>query len=147
MRFAEFTVGQVIETRSRPIDEGEILDFARSYDPQWFHTDAQRAASGRWGGLIASGWHTCAVAMELAVESVLGDSESFGSPGIDELRWLLPVRPGDQLRLKLEVLAIRLSESGGTGSLRWRWTLLNQSGSPVLDLLATSLFDLRRTRP
>jgi len=142
MRFADLTVGRVIETRERPVTAEEIVAFASRYDPQWFHTDPARAESGRWAGLIGSGWMTCAIGMELAVEAVLAGSESFGSPGIDQLRWLEPVRPGDALRLRLEVLETRHSSSGRTGIVRWQWRLSNQAGRPVLEMIATSLFDL-----
>ena len=142
MRFAELTVGRVIETRERSVTTEEIIAFASRYDPQWFHTDLDRAATGRWSGLIASGWMTCAIGMELAVEAVLAGSESFGSPGIDQLRWLEPVRPGDALRLRLEVLEARRSSSGRTGIVNWQWRLSNQAARPVLEMIATSLFDL-----
>lgn len=142
MRFAEFRPGHVIETRSRLLERDEILQFASRYDAQWFHTDPVRAGRSRWKGLIASGWHTCAVAMELAVSDILAGSESFGSPGIDQLRWLAPVRPGDALRLKVEVLETRVSSSGNTGSVLWRWSVRNQDDVTVLELVATSLFDL-----
>lgn len=143
MMFAELVPGRVIETRSRRLDQDEILEFARRYDSQWFHVDPERAARGRWKGLIASGWQTCAIAMELAVSEILAGSESFGSPGIDQLRWLGPVRPGDMLRLQISVLESRISQSGGTGSVLWRWSVLNQHDATVLELVATSLFDLR----
>jgi acyl dehydratase len=103
MKFAEFKDGMVIKAGPVTVTEAEILEFARKYDPQWFHTDPQRAAEGRWGGLIASGWHTCAMAMRMAVDAALHDSESFGSPGLGEVRWRTPVRPGDTLRLHARV--------------------------------------------
>lgn len=142
MRFETLTAGKVFEAGPRTVEAAEIVEFASRYDPQWFHVDAARAAEGRWKGLIASGWNTCAIAMELAVGTVLADSTSFGSPGIDELRWLAPVRPGDALRLRVVVVDSRISGSGATGIVRWRWELWNQSGSQVLSLLATSLFAL-----
>jgi acyl dehydratase len=142
MRFEALTAGKVFEAGPRTVEAAEIVEFASRYDPQWFHVDAKRAAEGRWKGLIASGWNTCAIAMELAVGTVLADSTSFGSPGIDELRWLAPVRPGDALRLRVVVVDSRVSGSGATGIVRWRWELWNQTGSQVLSLLATSLFAL-----
>ena len=142
MRFVDFSPGTVIETPTRRVDSAEIVEFATRYDPQWFHVDATRAAAGRWNGLIASGWLTCSIAMELAVEAALAGSESFGSPGIDELRWLEPVRPGDELRLRIEVLESRRSSTGRTGIVRWQWRLLNQSNRPVVEMIATSLFDV-----
>jgi acyl dehydratase len=148
MKFAEFFAGQVIEAGPVSLSAGDIVAFAQRYDPQWFHVDAERAAGGPYGGLIASGWQTCGLAMRLAVDTALAGSESFGSPGLAGLRWLHPVRPGDVLRLKLTVLETRRSRSQPTmGVLRWRWQMFNQDGTEVLDLEATSLFDLKEPTP
>ena len=143
MRFEEFRPGQVLAFGPATLSEAEIVAFARDYDPQWFHADPARARTGRWKGLIASGWQTCGIAMRLAVEGALRESESFGSPGLEYLKWLAPVRPGDGLTLHAEVLDVRRSERQPTlGILRWRWRLVNQDDVPVLELVATSLFDL-----
>jgi len=142
MQFEHFVAGTVLRAGPRAVGDEEIVEFARRYDPQPFHVDRERAATSRWGGLIASGWMTCGIAMELAVEHILKGSESIGSPGIDELRWENPVRPGDQLMLTITVLESRRSSSGRTGVVRWRWELHNQEAKPVLSLLATSLFDV-----
>ena len=143
MKFAEFHPGQILTYGPASVSEAEILAFAREYDPQWFHIDVERAKSGRWQGLIASGWQTCGIAMRLAVDGALRGSESFGSPGLDYLKWLAPVRPDDALTLVAEVLDVRRSERQATlGILRWRWTLSNQNDEAVLELAATSFFDL-----
>jgi len=142
MRFEEFTAGTVLRAGPRAVTATEIVEFARRYDPQPFHVDPERAAASRWGGLIASGWMTCGIAMELAVRHVLDGSQSIGSPGLDELRWENPVRPGDELSLALTILESKVSSSGRTGIVRWRWDLYNQSGARVLGLVATSLFDV-----
>ncbi|MFY2844905.1 MaoC family dehydratase [Achromobacter ruhlandii] len=143
MKFADFKDGMLIKAGPVTITEAEILEFARKYDPQWFHTDLKRAAEGRWGGLIASGWHTCALAMRMAVDAALHDSESFGSPGLGEVRWRTPVRPGDQLRLEARVQGVRTSSSRpDLGIITWAWTVINQHDEAVLELDATSLFDL-----
>ena len=143
MKFADFFTGQVITAGPVTVTHEEIIAFARAYDPQWFHTDPERAAESRWNGLIASGWHSCAIAMRLAVDKALTGSESFGSPGLEYLKWLAPVRPGDALSLRAEVLDKRRSDrQPGLGILRWRWLLLNQDGQRVLDLTATSFFDV-----
>jgi acyl dehydratase len=103
----------------------------------------ERAKGSRWQGLIASGWQTCGVAMRLLVEGALRDSESFGSPGLEYLKWLAPVRPGDALIVVAEVLDVRRSErQPALGIVRWRWTVRNQNDEAVLELVATSLFDL-----
>ena len=143
MKFADFHAGQHIVAGPVTLTEREIVDFARAWDPQWFHTDPVRAKTGRWKGVIASGWQTCAIAMKLAVETTLVGSESFGSPGLEYVKWPEAVRPGDALTLHADVLEARRSTSQPTlGVLRWRWRLLNQQGVLVLDLTATSLFDL-----
>ena len=143
MRFADFESGQVIEAGPYTIREPDIIEFAEAWDPQWFHTDPERARRGRFDGLIASGWQTCGIAMRLAVETALRDSESFASPGLEYVRWPAPVRPGDQLRLRAEVFdARRSNQNPELGILRWRWQLFNQQDIEVLDLIATSFFDL-----
>jgi acyl dehydratase len=148
MRFADFHNGQVILCGSATLTERQIVDFAREYDPQWFHTDPQRAAGSTWQGLIASGWQTCGVAMRLACDEILAGSESFGSPGLAYVKWENPVRPGDALRLRVEVRDVRVARSNpALGLLRWRWQLFNQHGQAVLDLEATSLFDLAPAKP
>ncbi len=146
MKFADFHAGQVIEAGPYRVTEDEVLRFARDYDPQWFHTDPAAAAEGPFRGLIASGWHTCAMAMRLVADAALHGSESYASPGIAYVKWPHPVRPGDTLRLTADVLDVRRSRSQPTlGLLRWRWRLVNQHGAQVLELEATSLFDLART--
>ncbi|MDQ8032529.1 MaoC family dehydratase [Bordetella genomosp. 1] len=143
MKFAEFRQGMVIKGGPITLTQEEILEFARRFDPQWFHTDVRRAEEGRWGGLIASGWHTCALAMRMAVDAVLHDSESFGSPGLGEVRWRVPVRPGDTLTLHMRVQGARISSSReDLGIVTWFWIVYNQHDEAVLELDATSLFDL-----
>ena len=146
MQFADFHAGQVIEAGPYVLTEAELLQFARAYDPQWFHTDAEAAAGSAFGGLIASGWHTCAIAMRLVVGAALEGSESFASPGLEHLRWPHPVRPGDALRLVADVIEVRRSEKRpALGILRWRWRLFNQRELVVLDAEVTSLFRLDAT--
>ena len=143
MKFAEFHAGQVIEAGPYEVSEEEIVRFATAYDPQWFHTDAQAARGGRFEGLIASGWHTCGIAMRLVADAALAGSESFASPGLAYVKWPHPVRPGDRLNVRATVVETRRSKgNAGLGILRWRWQLFNQHGTEVLDLEATSLFDL-----
>lgn len=143
MKFAEFHVGQVIEAGPYHLTEAEMVEFAEAYDPQWFHTDSGAAAQGPFAGLIASGWHSCGIAMRLAVDRVLQGSESFASPGLKYLKWLHPVRPGDALSLKLTVLEVRRSSKRPElGILNWHWQLRNQHDIDVLELEATSMFNL-----
>ena len=143
MKFSEFRNGMVIHHGPVVVEEAEMLAFAKLYDPQWFHLDAKKAEESRWGGLIGSGWLTCSLAMRMVAEAALQDSESFGSPGIERIRWMLPVRPGDALRLELTVDSVRVSSSrSDLGIVRWTWSLFNQRDEQVLELEATSLFDL-----
>ena len=143
MKFADFHAGQVIEAGPVALTEAEVLTFATAYDPQWFHTDPAAAALGPFGGLIASGWHTCGIAMRLVADAALAGSESFASPGLAYVKWPHPVRPGDVLSLRATVLAVRRASSKPSlGILRWRWQLFNAAGTEVLDLEATSLFNL-----
>lgn len=143
MKFADFFEGQVIELGPYELSKDELLQFATAYDPQWFHTDEIAAASGPFGGLIASGWHSCALAMRLVADAVLKGSESFASPGLAYIKWPHPVRAGDQLSLRITVLEVRRSKSQATlGIVRWRWQMTNSAQHEVLDLEATSLFKL-----
>src|SRR5688572_12987804 len=114
MRFADFHAGQVLVAGPASVDEASIVAFAREHDPQWFHTDAAAAARGPFRGLIASGWQTCAIAMRLVVDHFLRGSEAFGSPGVAYVRWPHPVRPGDALHLRADVLEVRRSSSKPT---------------------------------
>ena len=142
MKFAEFKPGMTFRAGRITLSEQDIVEFARRYDPQWFHTDPARAAASRWQGLIASGWHTCSVAMQLLVTHVLADSESIGSPGLEQVKWPNPLRPGEEVELQVEVLQTRISSSGKMGIVRWRWLLSTLAGVTVLDLIGTSLFEL-----
>ena len=143
MKFAEFYIGQQIEAGPYEVSQAEIIEFAEQYDPQWFHTNPASAAQGPFEGLIASGWHTCGIAMRMAADHVLQGSESFASPGLKYLKWLHPVRPGDILSLQITVLEVRRSsKQPDLGILEWRWLLRNQRAIEVLDLEATSMFKL-----
>ena len=145
MRYLEdFTAGEVIDLGSYTIGEAEILEFAERFDPQPFHVDPERAAGSIYGGLIASGWHTCGIFMRLVVDAVLGDSSSMGSPGLDNLRWLLPVRPGDTLRGRYTVLEVTPSRSRpDRGILRFRGEMINQRDEIALSLEGVGFFGRR----
>jgi acyl dehydratase len=145
MRFFEdFAVGDAIELGSHTVTEASIVEFARAYDPQPFHVDAEQARSSIYSGLIASGWHTAGIYMRMLVDQVLRDTASLGSPGIDELRWYLPVRPGDTLRGRITVLEARVSQSKpDRGLLRTRGELFNQDDQRVMSLVAVNFFSRR----
>jgi acyl dehydratase len=143
--FEDFQVGQVHELGTYVVSREEILAFARQYDPQPFHLDEEGGRQSIYGSIIASGWHTAAICHRLLVESLLKESASMGSPGLDELRWLLPVKPGDTLSARIEVLATTPSRSKpDRGSLKTRMEVRNQRGEVVMTESAAVLF---RRRP
>jgi len=143
MRFSEFKTGQVFKFGSYTLGEEEILEFASRYDPQWFHTDVEKARTGPYGGLIASGWNTCGIAMRLVTDELLIDSGSIGSPGLDYIKWRNPVRVDDVLSVVVTILDTKQSRSRpNLGILRWQWQLFNAKGDEVLDLEATSFFKM-----
>nr|WP_255429854.1 MaoC family dehydratase [Streptomonospora sp. PA3] len=141
----DYTVGEVVDCGTTAVDEDEVVEFARRFDPQSFHVDAHAAAGGPFGGLIASGWHTASLMMRLYVEGYLSPKASLGGPGVDELRWIEPVRPGDTLALRAEVLESRPSASKpDRGLLRTRVELSNQHGRTVFRAVVLNML---RTRP
>lgn len=142
--FDDLAAGETIDLGTTSVTEAEILAFAREFDPQPFHVDPEAAAASPYGGLIASGWHTCALFMRLLATGFLNDTVSYGSPGIDELRWPRPVRPGDTLAGAFEILEARPSASRpDRGILRSRGTMTNQDGDEVLSCLATNFIGRR----
>jgi acyl dehydratase len=144
--FEDFHDGDVIDLGTMAADRDEMMAFARQYDPQPFHTDSNAAAFSIYGGLIASGWYTVSRFMRLVVDRLMRDSSSLGSPGVEELRWPAPVRPGDVLSGQMHVLETRVSNSRPTmGILRWRGELRNQQGQLVLSLVGTNFFGRRPT--
>lgn len=140
--------GEVIEFGRTEVTEAEIIAFARQFDPQPFHIDAVAAKSSPFGGLIASGWHTASLSMRMMVDNLLGpDSGSIGSPGIDELRWLKPVRPGDVLRVHAEIIDVTPSRSKpDRGTARIRYDVINQNDEIVMRFIGLGMF-LRRPAP
>jgi acyl dehydratase len=131
--FEDYHVGMVDEFGSVLVTAEEIVEFARRYDPQTMHVDAVAAGSRRFGGLIASGWHTGSLAMRMFVEHYLSKVATLPSPGIDELRWVRPVRPGDTLRMRVTVVEARRSKSKpDRGIVRSLVEVLNQNGEVVM---------------
>src|SRR5258706_9172215 len=109
--FEDYAAGDVYELGPIVMEEAEIVDFGRRYDPQPFHTDPVIGAASPFGGLTASGWHICAVMTRMLVDGLISRPASLGSPGMDQIRWVKPVRPGDALRCRLEITSARLSQS------------------------------------
>jgi acyl dehydratase len=147
--FEDFVPGSVRTFGTVLVKEQEIIEFARRYDPQVFHTDPVAARKTPYGGLVASGWHTAAMAMRLIVDHNLSQVASAGSPGVDEVRWLKPVRPGDELSVRVTVLESRRSESKpDRGVVRSLVEVLNQHMEVVMSFKGVSLLLCRgRQRP
>lgn len=140
--FDELRAGDVVDLGTVTVTEAEILDFAHRFDPQPFHIDAEAATRSSYGGLIASGWHTCSLYMRLLATAFLNDTASMGSPGVEQLRWPHPVRPGDTLHGQLEILETRASGSRPTvGIVRSQGTVINGDDVLVLSLVATNFVD------
>jgi acyl dehydratase len=131
----DFSVGDSTEMGRHTFTEEEIVAFARQFDPQPFHIDPEAAKASIYGGLIASGWHTCSVGMRMMCETYINRSISMGSPGVDNIRWLKPVRPGDTLVYSRTVLEARPSRSRpDAGLVKSRWEAVNQRGEQVLTM-------------
>ena len=140
----DYVPGAVYEYGSVTVSEAEILDFARAFDPQPIHTDLEFAARGPFGGLIASGWHTAGIMMRMLVDHYLSRVASLASPGLDELRWPAPVRPGDSLRLRATVVEARRSRSKpDRGLVRTQSELINQNDEIVLRVTAMNIIGAR----
>jgi len=142
--FEDYIPGAVYGFGSIPVEETEIISFAKKYDPQSFHTDPEAASKSIYGGLIASGWHSASLMMRLFVDHYLSHVASLGSPGVDELRWLKPVRPGDALSLRVTVTESRRSHSKpDRGILHSFCEMLNQNGQVVMTMKALNLLSCR----
>jgi acyl dehydratase len=138
--------GSVHQLGSITVSAQEIKDFAQQYDPQPFHVDEDAGRRSIFGSLCASGWHTCALAMKLTVANFLNESSSMGSPGLENLRWLKPVYPGDTLRLQYEITESRpLRKRTDTGLIRSNWEMFNQHDDQVLHMEGYGMF--RRRTP
>ncbi len=144
--FEDYVVGSVYEFGSIAVEEAEVIDFARRFDPQVFHIDPEAAKGTIFGGLIASGWHTAGMMMRLFVDHFLSWTASLGSPGIDELRWTKPVRPGDELSIRVTVLEANRSRSKpDRGVMRSFIEVLNQNHEVVLTVKAVNFLLCRET--
>src|SRR5262245_29060843 len=146
--FEDLAVGQIYGSGRRRIEADRIKSFAKEFDPQAFHMDEATARDTFFGGLAASGWHTAALTMRLLVDSELTVAGGIIGAGIDELRWPRPVRPGDELRLESEVLAVRPSQSrADIGLVKVRTTTFNQKNEPVQVMVSNLVVPSRRVSP
>jgi acyl dehydratase len=142
--FEDYIAGGVYEYGTITVTESEIIEFAKQFDPQPMHIDRELAAQGRFGGIVASGWHTVGLAMRLYVDHYLSRVASLASPGVDELRWPNPVRPGDSLRIRVSILETKPSRSRpDRGVVRGLVEALNQDHQIVLSLIVMSIVGRR----
>jgi acyl dehydratase len=142
--YEDFTVGEVVESGPLLVTADAIKAFAAQFDPQPMHLDGAAAQNTIVGGLFASGLHTVCLNMRLLVDAFLGDTNSMGSPGVDEIRYLAPVRAGDSLTMRLEVIGLRPSASrADIGFLKFTSEMRNSSGTPVMHMTATLIFARR----
>ena len=142
----DFKVGEVEQIGARLVDRDEVIAFAKQYDPQPFHIDEAAGKQSIYGGLIASGWHTCAMVMRMMCDTYMLQSASVGSPGIDNLKWLKPVRPGDTISARRTTLETRASKSKpDIGIVNNLWEVFNQDGEMVMSMQGYGMF--RRRNP
>ncbi|MCA1245818.1 MaoC family dehydratase [Massilia sp. MS-15] len=142
--FEDFFAGQEIDLGERCVSEEEIVAFARAYDPQPFHVDREAAGASIYGGVIASGWHTCSMMMRMVVDGLMCAASSMGSPGLDGVRWLRPVRAGDTLRVRYLTTAVKASASKPDRGVVWsKWTATNQHGEEVCTIEGMGMFGRR----
>ncbi len=142
--FEDFVPGQEIDLGTRTVSEEEIIAFATDFDPQPFHVDHEAAAASMFGGVIASGWHTCSMMMRMVVDGLMAASSSMGSPGVDKVRWLLPVRAGDTLRVRYLTTEVKASASKPDRGVVWsKWTATNQHGEDVCTIEGMGMFGRR----
>jgi acyl dehydratase len=143
--FEDYVPGSVHEFGSIAVEQDEVIAFARRFDPQVFHTDPELSKRTIFGGLIASGWHTAGLMMRLFADHYLSKVASLGSPGVDELRWKVPVRPGDELSIRITVLETKRSRSKpDRGTVRSFIEVINQNREVVMTIKALTFFLCRQ---
>src|SRR5262249_32725564 len=144
LHWEDFSPGQVTECGSRLITRAEIIAFAAEYDPQPMHLDEAAARASLFGGLVASGGHTCCVLMRMLSDDFLGDASFMGAPGVEEVKWLAPIRPGERINARATVLETRPSRSRpDIGFVKFRFELINAAEEPVMTLIVSPMFGRR----
>jgi acyl dehydratase len=142
--FEDFFEGQEINLGTRSVTEEEIIEFATRYDPQPFHVDREAAAASIYGGVIASGWQTCSMMMRMVVDGLMCTASSMGSPGLDSVRWLQPVRAGDTLSVRYLTTKVKASSSKPDRGVVWsKWVATNQRGEDVCTIEGMGMFGRR----
>lgn len=142
--FEDFFPGQQIAMGARSLSQDEIIAFGKQFDPQPFHVDPDAATSSIYGGIIASGWHTCSMMMRMVVDGLMSESSSMGSPGLDGVRWMAPVRPGDMISVVYATTKVKASGSRPDRGLVWsQWQATNQRGELVCTVDGVGMFGRR----
>lgn len=142
--FEDFFPNQEIAMGKRTVTEEEIIAFGKQFDPQPFHVDPEAAKASMFGGLVASGWHTCSMMMRMVVDGLMSEASSMGSPGVDNVRWIAPVRPGDTLSVSYVTTKVRPSASRpGLGMVWSHWKAINQRGELVCTVDGVGMFGRR----
>ncbi len=142
--FEDFYPGQEIDLGERSVSEEEIIAFARQFDPQPFHVDVEAAGASIYGGVIASGWHTCSLMMRMVVDGLMCSASSMGSPGLDGVRWLLPLRAGDTIKVRYLTTRVKASNSKPDRGVVWsKWTATNQHGEEICTIEGMGMFGRR----
>ncbi|HEY4113471.1 MAG TPA: MaoC family dehydratase [Rhizomicrobium sp.] len=143
--FEDFHVGQKFAFGHYEVTKEEIVAFAKEFDPQPHHLDEEAGSRSALGGLAASGWHVCAIAMRMAVDHLFNKAEARGGAGVEDCRWLKPVKPGDILRMEVEILAATPHPRRPLGFVKMRWDVFNQR-EQVASILNTPVFAARESR-
>ena len=144
LHWEDFEPGQVTDCGSRVVTREEIVAFAAEYDPQPMHLDEQAARATLLGGLVASGWHSCCILMRMLTDNLLVNASFMGAPGVEEVRWLAPVRPGERIKARATVLETRASRTRpDMGFVKFRFELIGPSDQPVMSLIVSPMFGRR----
>lgn len=147
MHLEDFEPGQTFDLGSIHVTHEQVVNFAEQFDPQPFHLDIDAGGQSIFGGLIASGWHTCSLMMRLVVDNLFSRTATLGSPGVNQIRWMLPVRPGDTLTASTRVLAVTSSVSKpDRGTVEFHYEVRNQSDQQVLAMQGISMFRRREAQ-
>jgi acyl dehydratase len=145
LHYEDFAEGETRELGEYKVTRDEVISFAEEFDPQDFHLDEDAAKASPLGGLAASGWHTCGMMMRMMCDGYLNRTAGMGSPGIDEIKWLTPVRPGETLRGRMTVTGKRVSKSRPEmGLITMRWEAFNEAGERKIEATGINLVRLRR---
>jgi acyl dehydratase len=142
--FEDFAVGEIIECGSRTVSAAEIRAFAEQFDPQPFHLDEAAARKGMFGGIVGSGWHSVCLCMRMTVDAVFNHSSNMGSPGVEKIRFIRPLFPGDTVSARIEVLdSVPSRSKPDRGRLTFGFTLTNQNNETIMDLQGMTIFGRR----